>query len=278
MIEIGVCKELRIVRFAKVGAYLQSGSEEVLLPNKYLPKDAKIEDKLQVFLYTDSEDRPIATTLTPKAQRGEIAALKVVDKNNFGCFLDLGIAKDIFMPTNSPQKYPLGSQAVVFVSVDRENRLIAKENIKPYLNNFQEKLRHFKVGFQVKILPFRISPLGYECVINGLNLGLLHKNEVFGKLPLGEQKDGFIKRIYPDGKCDLSLKNPIQKTSSIQEGKKVLEILRQKGGKLNLHYDSDPKEIELVCAMSKKAFKRALSALLKANKITLIPKAGIELL
>lgn len=204
--EIGICKELKIARFAKAGVYLQNGQEEVLLPNKYLPKDAKIGDKISVFLYTDSEDRPIATTLMPKAQMGEIAILKVVDKNNFGCFLDLGIAKDVFMPSKIPQKYPLGSEVAVFLSVDRENRLLAKENIKPYLSNFCESLRHFKAGFEVKIIPFRVTPLGYECVINGVNLGLLYKNEVFEEVPLFREREGFIKRIYSDGKCDLSLK------------------------------------------------------------------------
>ncbi|WP_290881562.1 S1-like domain-containing RNA-binding protein [Helicobacter sp.] len=277
MIEVGICKELELARFVKAGAYLQSGNAEVLLPNKYLPQSAKVGDKILVFLYTDSQDRPIATTLTPKAQRGEIAVLKVVDKSNFGCFLDLGIAKDVFMPTKTPQKYPLGSEVVVFLSVDRENRLIAKENIKPYLSNFCEKLSSFKVGFKVKILPFRISPLGYECVINGVNLGLLHQNEVFEELPLCREREGFIKRIYSNGKCDLSLKNPREKSSDLQEGKKVLEILRQKGGKLALHYDSNPQEIQSLCSMSKKAFKRALSVLLRENKITLNPKVGIEL-
>jgi len=277
LIEIGICKELKIVRFAKVGAYLQSGQEEVLLPNKYLPIGAKIEDKILVFLYTDSQDRPIATTLIPKAQRGEIAVLKVVDKNNFGCFLDLGIAKDVFMPTKTPQKYPLGSQVAVFLSVDRENRLLAKENIKPYLSNFCENLTNLKAGFKVRILPFRITPLGYECVVNGVNLGLIYQNEIFGEFPLFNEGEGYIKRIYSNGKCDLTLKHPKKKNSTSQESGKVLEILRQKGGKLNLHYDSKPSEIQSVCAMSKKAFKHTMSILLEESKITLKPKVGIEL-
>ncbi|WP_297810312.1 S1-like domain-containing RNA-binding protein [uncultured Helicobacter sp.] len=277
MIEIGICKELKIARFTSAGAYLQSGQEEVLLPNKYLPRDAKIDDKILVFLYTDSQDRPIATTLMPKAQRGEIAVLKVVDKNNFGCFLDLGIAKDVFMPSKSPYKYPLGSQVAVFLSIDRENRLLAKENIKPYLSNFCEKLKNFRVGFKVKILPFRITPLGYECVVNGVNLGLLYKNEVFKELSLFTECEGFIKRIYTNGKCDLSLNHPKKKSSKAQESKKILEILCQNGGILNLHYDSNPEEIQLVCAMSKKAFKRALSLLLEEDKILLKPKVGIAL-
>lgn len=277
MIEIGVCKELIIKRFTSAGAYLQIGEEEVLLPNKYLSKNAKIDDKVLVFLYTDSEDRPIATTLKPQAQRGEIAVLKVVDKNNLGCFLDLGIAKDIFMPSKTSHKYPLGSQVAVFLSVDRENRLLAKENIKPYLRNFREKLKHFKAGFKVKILPFRITPLGYECVVNASNLGLLYKNETFEELSLFSEYDGFIKRIYANGKCDLSLKHPREKNSNIEDSRKVLEILYRNNGRLNLHYDSDPKEIQSVCSMSKKAFKRALSLLLMENKILLKQKIGIEI-
>ena len=174
--DIGLCKQLEIVRIAKPGAYLLSGLDEILLPNAYVPKDAKVGDKVAVFLYTDSNDRPVATTLIPKAQRGEIALLKVVDKNNLGCFLDLGIAKDIFMPTKSPEHYKIGSKVAVFLTLDRESRLIAKVNIKPYLDNTH--LKGLKVGTKVEIIPFRSTPLGFECVVNGKGLGLLYKNEM----------------------------------------------------------------------------------------------------
>ena len=256
--DIGLCKELEIVRLAKPGAYLLSGADEILLPNAYVPKEAKVGDKVAVFLYTDSDDRPIATTLTPKAQRGEIAVLKVVDKNNFGCFLDLGIAKDIFMPTKSPEHYKIGSKVAVLLSLDRESRLIAKVNIKPFLDNAH--LKGLKVGVKVEIIPFRSTPLGFECVVNGKGLGLLYKNEIFGAFA-----------------CDVSLKHPLCKTSLETESQLLLKALEQNGGILKLHYDSAPQEIYTQCNLSKKAFKRALSALIKANKVALKPSDSILL-
>ncbi|MCI5633486.1 S1-like domain-containing RNA-binding protein [Helicobacter sp.] len=271
--DIGLCKQLEIVRIAKPGAYLLSGLDEILLPNAYVPKDAKVGDKVAVFLYTDSNDRPVATTLIPKAQRGEIALLKVVDKNNLGCFLDLGIAKDIFMPTKSPEHYKIGSKVAVFLTLDRESRLIAKVNIKPYLDNTH--LKGLKIGTKVEIIPFRSTPLGFECVVNGKGLGLLYKNEIFGVFALFETYEAYIKRN--DGKCDVSLKHPLRKTALEAESQLLLRVLEQNGGILKLHYDSLPQDIYTQCNLSKKAFKRALSALIKANKVSLKPQDSILL-
>ncbi|MCI5968072.1 S1 RNA-binding domain-containing protein [Helicobacter sp.] len=267
MKSIGLVKTLEIVRFAKQGAYLLD-VDEVLLPNVYVPSGAKIGDKIEVFLYTDSSDRPVATTLKPKAQRGEIAVLKVVDKNHLGCFLDLGVAKDVFMPTKIPQNYPIGSEVAVFLTLDRENRLLAKENIKPFLCDFKANLKTLKMGDKVEILPFRKTPLGFECVVNGENLGLLYHNEIFGEFVLYTAREGYIKRIYPNGKCDLSLKHPLSKNDKKLESKILLELLQVKGV-LELNYDSKPLEIYAQCNMSKKAFKRALSVLINEGKAVL---------
>lgn len=268
LVSIGLIKRLEIVRFAKQGAYLLDSVDEVLLPNVYVLEGAKVGDILEVFLYTDSSDRPVATTLKPKAQRGEIAVLKVVDKNNAGCFLDLGIAKDVFMPTKIPQNYPIGSEVAVFLTLDRENRLLAKENIKPYLQNFKTNLKGLKIGDKVEILPFRKTPLGFECVVNGSNLGLLYCSEVFGEFTLYRVREGFIKRIYHNGKCDLSLKLPFSKSDKNAESKNLLEVLKDKKV-LELNYDSNPERIYQQCKMSKKAFKRALSTLLSEGKVRL---------
>ncbi|WP_245892431.1 CvfB family protein [Helicobacter valdiviensis] len=265
MIDVGRICNLEIVKIVKIGAYLQKGDKEILLPLKYLPKEAKEGQNIEVFLYTDSEDRLIATTLKPYALRGEIALLRVVDKNNWGCFLDLGIAKDLFMPTK--QNYPLGSNVAVLISTDKEGRLIAKNDIKPYLKDL--KRSNLKVFSEVEIIPFRVTNLGYECVINGEFLGLVYKNEVFSKDFLNKKYKAYIKRIYPNGKCDLSLKPPMQKSDTNKEACKVLEILKEKGGEMKFNYDSSPQSILETFSLSKKAFKRALSELIKNNQILL---------
>lgn len=276
--EIGVVSKLRLGRFVEFGAYLQNKGEEVLLPNKYLPKDSKIGDMIEVFLYHDSEGRVIATTLKPKAQRGEIAALEIVDRNHLGCFLDLGIAKDLFMPTQNPQKFSINSQVLVFITTDKQGRLIAKVNIKSYLKSLKNiNKQELDIFSKVEIIPFRESNLGYECVINGEYLGLLYRSEIFEKIKLFKKREGFIKKIYPNGKCDLSLKPPLAKKDSISEAQEVLERLKESGGHLKMHYDSDPKEITKIFKMSKKSFKRALTSLIEQDKIILKAKEGIWL-
>lgn len=275
---IGIKQRLRISRIVDFGVYLQSGQEEVLLPKKYVLEDSKIGEEIEVFLYHDSEGRVIATTLEPKAQRGEIALLRVVGKNEWGCFLDLGIAKDLFMPTKTSHKFNLDSQVLVFITTDRENRLIAKSNIKSFLKSFKEAPKGlYKVSSKVEIVPFRESNLGYECVVDGEYLGLLYKNEIFSQIEINQKIEAFIKRIYPNGKCDLSLKLPMTKKDTTNEAKKVLERLKESGGHLGLHYDSAPQEITEILKMSKKSFKSALTWLLEQDKITLKAKEGIWL-
>ena len=275
---IGIKQKLRVSRIVDFGVYLQSGQEEVLLPKKYVLEDSKIGEEIEVFLYHDSEGRVIATTLEPKAQRGEIALLRVVGKNEWGCFLDLGIAKDLFMPIKTPHKFNLDSQVLVFITTDRENRLIAKSNIKSFLKSFKEAPKGlYKVSSKVEIVPFRESNLGYECVVDGEYLGLLYKNEIFSQININQKIEAFIKRIYPNGKCDLSLKLPMAKKDTTNEAKKVLERLKENGGYLGLHYDSAPQEITEILKMSKKSFKSALTWLLEQDKITLKAKEGIWL-
>lgn len=275
---IGIKQKLRVSRIVDFGVYLQSGQEEVLLPKKYVLEDSKIGEEIEVFLYHDSEGRVIATTLEPKAQRGEIALLRVVGKNEWGCFLDLGIAKDLFMPIKTPHKFNLDSQVLVFITTDRENRLIAKSNIKSFLKSFKEAPKGlYKVSSKVEIVPFRESNLGYECVVDGEYLGLLYKNEIFSQININQKIEAFIKRIYPNGKCDLSLKPPMAKKDTTNEAKKVLERLKENGGHLGLHYDSAPQEITEILKMSKKSFKSALTWLLEQDKITLKAKEGIWL-
>lgn len=182
--------------------------------------------------------------------------------------MDLGIAKDVFMPTKTLKNYSIGSQILVFLTLDRENRLIAKENIKPYLHSFATNLQKMQVGTKVEILPFRKTPMGFECVINRENLGLLYHNEIFEEFILYKVKVGYIKRIYKNGKCDLSLKNPMCKSDKSLESNNLLRVLKERGV-LELNYDSDPKMIYQQCNMSKKAFKRALSELMSQSKVAL---------
>ena len=153
---------------------VQIPASEVLLPNKFCPSGAKVGDEVQAFIYTDSQDRFIATTQTPLATLGQIAFLRVVSVGQNGVFLDLGLDKDIFMPSKNPKSYALDSLVAVKICADKSHRLIAKKGIKDTLKPYRAKHRGAHRGTKVEILPFEISPLGVGCVVEGKYYGLLY--------------------------------------------------------------------------------------------------------
>lgn len=154
--------------------FAQIPASEVLLPNKFCPSGAKVGDEVQVFIYTDSQDRFIATTQTPLATLGQVAFLRVVSVGQNGVFLDLGLDKDIFMPSKNPKSYALDSLVAVKICADKSHRLIAKKGIKDTLKPYRAKHRGAHRGTKVEILPFEISPLGVGCIVEGKYYGLLY--------------------------------------------------------------------------------------------------------
>ncbi len=276
--QIGRQNLLKILRFSPNGVYLGDESgilfqgkqlQEVLLPNKFLTTDMKLGDMLEVFLYTDSSDRLVATTQAPKAQLSQIVSLRVVSHSKNGCYLDMGLDKDIFMPTKFPQKYKLDSDVLVHITQDKSQRLIAKLGIKDILVPCRDKSLRQK---RVRILPFTHTPLGIGCVVEGRFYGLVYEYQE--ALHIGVESYAFVHKVRDDGKLDLVLQSASNATN---DANKILESLQEKGF-LPLCYDSDAKEIFATFGMSKKAFKRALGILLNQNKIRLIPKVRIEII
>lgn len=333
-IPIGVKSLLTIARFSDHGAYLampESSPEsnakstlrnstskssrptpstsplhEVLLPKKFCPQGAQKGQSLEVFIYTDSLDRPVATTQTPLAQLGEIAALVVVSHSDHGVFLDLGLEKDIFMPTKSPTRYELGSLVVVRLGLDRAGRLIAKKDIESTLKPYKPRKKSgLYRGQKVAILPYSLSALGLSCVVENRYYGLLYAprslqtpeskqtaesrrapceldsstkaaQAYFARagFVLGRHGHAFIHNIRADGKLDLT---PSSAKDTQSDEQKILAALEQHGGSLALHYDSSPESIQALLGISKKSLKRALTKLLAQKRITLTPGIGIRL-
>lgn len=258
---------------------------EVLLPKKFCPAQAKIGDTILAFVYTDSLDRPVATTQMPLAQCGEVAFLRVVSYAGNGVFLDLGLDKDIFMPSKTPAKYPLDSRVAVYITLDKSSRLIAKKDIQSHLLPYRTK--GYARGKKVSILPFSVSDLGVSVVVDSRYYGLVYlPQSVRDKqkspestlaamgLGLGLESSAFIHNVRKDGKLDLVLH---KRDRADESAAKLLQVLRDNGGKLAVHYDSSPEIILSLLGMSKKALKRALSDLLARKLIILSPQVGIEL-
>ncbi len=262
-IKQGVVNTLRVNRVSEPGIYLISADEtEVLLPNAYVKKEMAIDSLLDVFIYTDSEDRLVATTLKPYLYLNEFANLKIVDSAKFGYFVDIGLAKDLLVPKNRQKgTYNIGSYKVLQMQFDeRTNRLIASE--KYFLENEPKDL---KQGDEVEIILYSKTPLGFKVIVNNSYEGMIFHSEIFENLKIGDKKRAYVKNLRDDEKLDISLQKIGQKVDT----EKVLDILKANGGSLNFTYKSDAEDIKNIFAMSKKAFKATLTKLIDDKKIRL---------
>ena len=276
MIEIGKYNRLHITRLVPPGAVLVDNEEnEVLLPNKYVPENAKEDDEVEVFVYTDSEDRIVATTLQPKVQRNEFACLEVKDVNNIGAFMDMGLEKDLLIPFSEQQKNMRpGQWHMVYVYLDQiTKRLAGSAKIHHYIESNDVDLEN---NDEVDIIIGETTALGTSVIVNNKYQGLVYENEVFQELLKGDKMKAFVKEVREDGKIDISLRKT--GLEQLEEGAtQILERLKLNNGKLNLHDKSAPEEIQMMLQMSKKNFKRSLGILYK-KKLVKINESSIELI
>lgn len=265
-IELGIINTLKVNRVSEPGIYLIAGDEEeVLLPNCYVTKEMEIDSLLDVFIYTDSEDRLVSTTLTPYAMKNDFAALEVIDFAKFGAFLDIGLPKDLLVPKNKQKStFDIGDRKVIqVVEDDKTGRLIGTE--KFVLSKEPDNLN---IGDEVEILLYVKTPLGFKTIVNNEFEGLIYHNEIFENIQIGDKKRAYIRFIREDGKIDISLQKSGAKKGS-DNPEKVLDILVQNGGELGFTYKSDAEDIKDVFGISKKAFKASLTNLIDNNKIVL---------
>ncbi|MFA9391895.1 MAG: S1 RNA-binding domain-containing protein [Prolixibacteraceae bacterium] len=275
MVRIGKLSTLDIVKFTEQGVYLDGGPYgEILLPNRYVPKNARIDDEVEVFISFDSEDRIVAMTDKPYAMVGEFAFLKVVDVTEIGAFLDWGLPKNLFIPFREQfGKMEQGKYYVVTPYVDElTGRITGSAKVKKFLN--LEEV-NFAEGDAVDLLISQQTDLGYNAIINGTHMGVIYLNEIFKPIRVGDKVQGFVKKIRPDGKVDLSLeKQGYEKVDPVLEF--LLKELKSRDGFLPYTDKTDPDQIKIELRMSKKTFKKAVGALYKSKLITL-EENGIKL-
>jgi predicted RNA-binding protein (virulence factor B family) len=273
---LGHYNKLRIIKRADIGVFLDGDQYgDILLPRKYAPESMRIGDEVEVFLYNDSEDRVIATTLKPKAQVGECAYLKVISTNRFGAFLDWGLPKDLLVPHSEQQK-PMqqGYSYTVYLFVDEETqRIAASTKLEQHLSI---DVSGFKPQQEVDLLIYGQSDLGFKAVVNGTHLGQLFSGETFQPLHFGEQLKGFIRQVRVDGKIDLMLQLPSELTRD-NLSDTIIEHLRQNDGISTFTDKSPPDDIYRAFGVSKASYKKALGQLYKQRRIT-IEKHQITLL
>lgn len=269
MASIGKLNYLQIIQKAPQGVYLDAKPfGKVLLPKKYLPNGFDVDDWLDVFIYYDSEDRLIATTLKPFATVGQFAYLKVKDVNSTGAFLDWGLEKDLLVPFGEQiGRMVKGHSYTVYIYVDNQSRRIAASSkIDKYLSETNDN--RFQPGQAVDILIYRKTELGSTAIINNSHLGLLYENEVFQPLHAGQKLKAYIKAIRDDDKIDLTL-NRSSKETYMELPDIILQYLRDHNGVSQLTDKSSPEDIYQTFAVSKANYKKALGRLYKERKISL---------
>lgn len=275
MITIGRRYALDVVKAMDFGLYLDAGElGQVLLPRKHAPHTLKVGDRVGVFLYLDSEDRPVATTQIPKAGVGDFAYLRVVAVSSVGAFLDWGLDKDVLVPF-AEQHRPLevGHSYLVYLYIDpRDGRIVASSKVDRFVE--ETGTDAYQPHQAVDLIIANSTPLGFKAIINHRHWGVLYKEEVFQRLSFGQGIPGFIKQVRPDGRIDLTLQGGQQ--SRDRNADLIEARLRRGGGFLAVHDKSDPQEIATLFGMSKGAFKQAIGNLQKQG-VLVIGKDGIRL-
>lgn len=275
MIKMGEYNMLKVIKEKSMGVFLDDGQDGILLPKRFVPEGTKTGDELKVFLYYDSEDRPIATTQTPFGILGDIVKLKVIDVTNHGAFLDWGLMKDLFIPKSKMKTFMVrnGEYLVKIVMDERTGRLTATEKLEPFLSNENLTIKEKEI---VNLIVYRQTDIGYEVIINNIHKGILHNNEIYRNISIGDKFKGFIKNILPENKIDVAAGTPGY-TRVEDETEKIVRLLKENDGYLPYHDKSSPDDIYSFFEMSKKTFKMATGNLYKQHKIS-FTKSGIQLL
>jgi uncharacterized protein len=274
MVQFGAYNRLRVLRIVDFGLFLDDGKDGILLPKRFAPENAQVGDSINVFVYHDSEDRPIATTQKPLGVVGDIVKLKVVSTTPQGAFLDWGLMKDLFVPRNQQlQPMRVGGEYLVKIYQDEfTDRIAASEKIDGFLQN---KNLSIKEGDEVNLTVLRRTNIGYLVIINNRHTGVLHHNEIYRNIQAGDTFKGFIKKIYePDSqhedyRIDVAAgQKGYQRVEG--EGDKILRLLQENGGYLPYGDKTAPDTIYDIFGMSKKTFKMTLGKLYREKKIDLV--------
>ena len=274
MIKIGEYNVMKVIKEKSMGIFLDDGDIGILLPKRYVPAGTNIGDNLEVFLYHDGEDRPIATTQKPYGVLGDIVKLKAVNVTQQGAFLDWGLMKDLFIPKSKIKNYiAVGGDYLVKIVMDEQTgRLAATEKLEAFLSNESLTVEEKE---EVDLIVYRQTDIGYEVIINNRHKGILHNNEIYRNIKIGDRFRGFIKNILPANKIDVAAgKQGYQRVEDASE--RILRLLKENDAYLPYNDKSSPEVIYSFFQMSKKTFKMTTGNLYKQKRIS-FTKTGIQL-
>lgn len=275
MIKLGQKNILEILRETDHGVYLiDEEDNEVLLPNRYVPKAFKIYDKVEVFVYLDNEERPVASTDMPYIMRDDFALLRCNEVTDYGAFLDWGLVKELFCPFKEQAfKMKPGGWYLVHCYLDEKtDRLVASSKTNRFLDNRELTVSEFD---EVDLIVSHPSDIGMNVIVNKTHLGLIYKDQIFKDLSIGDKLKGIVKKIRPGNKLDIGL-GQIGYRNIEPNAERIMHELHDNSGFLNLTDKSSPEAIKDTLQMSKKSFKKAIGTLYKQRLIE-IKSDGIYL-
>lgn len=267
-IKLGDYNRMTVVKKVDFGMYLDGGDEgEILLPARYVPEGLRPGDEIDVFVYLDQDERPVATSQQPKARVGEFACLEVAWVNEYGAFLDWGLMKDLFCPFREQKKrMERGSSYIVYVTVDEDSyRMMASAKVERYLSQERPRYRH---GDEVDLLVWQKTELGFKVIVDNKFSGLVYQDQIFRYLTTGDRLKGYIDHIRQDGKIDVTLQ-PTGRRQTEEFSETLLEYLRNNNGHCDLGDKSPAELIVDRFKVSKKAYKKAVGDLYRRRLITI---------
>lgn len=278
MIQLGKKQQLEVAKTTEFGVYLYDPKEEmkknetILLPKSQVPEHTKVGDKFTVFVYKDSEDRPIATCIEPTLELGQLNVLKVKDVTDIGAFLDWGIPKDLFLPfKEQTRELTVGENVLVSLYIDKSKRLSATMKIYEKLSTNSDYKKDDKVtGVVYEIIP----AFGAFVAVDNKYSALIPNKELHQPLIPGQMVNARVTLVQADGKLDLSLREKTYLQLDI-DAEQIYNKLLANNGFLPYHDKSEPEVLKKEFNLSKNAFKRAIGHLLKEKKIS-IEKDGIR--
>ena len=294
MIRLGDYNTLKVVKFAvrdnphayggkeTFGVFLDGGREgDILMPQKYVPEGTKVGDSIKCFVYLDQDERPVATTETPLAKVGDFAFLECTWVNEYGAFLDWGLMKDLFCPfREQKKKMEIGDSYIVYIHIDEESyRIVATAKVDKYLSAAQPSgntpENGLTMGTPVSLLVWQKTDLGFKVIVDNRYQGLIYRNQIFRHVQTGDRMTGYIEKVRPDGKLDISLQ-PTGRKQTIDFAETLIQWLEDHDGFAPFGDKSAPDDIKRTFQVSKKVFKKAVGDLYKRRIIT-ITDDGIQL-
>ena len=284
MIRLGETQRLIIVKEVDFGVYLAPEhiihdaealrENKVLLPTKHVPGGKKTGEEVEVFVYKDSKDRLIATTLQPKLTMGQVARLRVAQVGKIGAFLDWGLEKDLLLPFKQQKKHVSeGEEVLVSLYIDKSERLCATMNVYHELCTDSPYQKDDRVTGTV----YEVSPnFGAFVAVDDIYSGLIAKKELYGNIQVGDTVSARVLKVKEDGKLDLSVREKAYLQIST-DAEKIMDLIDRFGGALPFNDKAAPEVIKRETDMSKNEFKRAVGNLLKNNRINITEKGILKI-